>query len=271
MSSVDVNGVTLNYRELGSRDKRTIVFAHTALFGSDVFDHLASELVNSFHLILLDIHGHGESGYRTLLTLEEMTADYYHLLTRLNLSNLIWVGHSIGGMIGMRLALAHPEVIRSLVLIATTARLDPLQVREQAWPLWEMFRAGHREDIVDVAFQLIFAPATHKNQPQLIERYRNKVIDIQDAEGIFQAVSAVFNRSDIGDQIGAINAPTLVIAGKEDMVTSSAESEVIASRIPDAQLAVIAEASHMVVVEKPQEVTQLIREFLKMKKVAGAD
>lgn len=269
MPVIDVNGVALNYREMGSRDKRTVVFAHPMLFGSEAFNHLASELVNDFHLILLDLHGHGESGYRTPLTLEEMTADYDHLLTRLNLTNVIWIGHSIGGMIGMRLALAHPEAIDSLILIATTARLDPPQLHEQAWPLWEMFRDGHREDIVDAALQFNFAPATFKNQPQLIEHYRDKVITYQNAEGVFEAARAVFNRTDISDQIHAIQAPTLVIAGKEDTAISPAESELIAARIPNAQVAIMDDASHMIVVEKPREVAQLIREFLQMKKVAG--
>lgn len=269
MPAIEVNGISLNYRELGSRDKRSVVFAHTALFDSAVFDQLALELVNDFHLILLDIHGHGESGYRTPLTLEEMTADYDHLLTKLSLRKVIWIGHSIGGMIGMRLALAHPEAIESLVLIATAARRDPPQLREQAWPLWEMFRAGHREDIVDVALQLIFAQATFKSQPELIEHYRNQVINIQDAEGIFQAVSAVFSRTDISDQIGEIKAPTLTIAGNEDLLASPAEAEVIASRIPNARLAIIDDASHMLVVEKPREVAQMVGEFLEAKRAAG--
>ena len=63
--------------------------------------------------------------------------------------------------------------------------------------------------------------------------------------------------------------PALVIAGKEDLVTSPAESEVIASRIPNARLAIINDASHMVVVEKPQEVSQILREFLKLKRAGG--
>jgi pimeloyl-ACP methyl ester carboxylesterase len=269
MPVIDVNGVALNYRELGNRDKRTVIFAHPMLFGSEAFDHLASELVNDYHLILLDLHGHGESGYRTPITLEEMAADYYYLLTRLDLTNVSWIGHSIGGMIGMRLALAYPESIDSLILIATTARLDPPWLREQAWPLWEKFRDGHREEIVDAALQFNFAPATLNNQPQLIEHYREKVISYQNAEGVFEAVRAVFNRTDIGDQISAIKAPTLAVAGKEDTAISPAESEFIASRIPNAQLSVIDEASHMLVVEKPREVAQIIREFLKLKKVAG--
>jgi 3-oxoadipate enol-lactonase len=261
----EINGVSLSYSELGSRDRRTIVLAHPMLFGPEAFDHLAAELVNDSHLILLELHGHGESGFRTPQTLDGMTEDISHLLTRLNLTKVIWIGHSIGGMIGMRLALANPELIDSLILIATTARLDPPQLREQAWPLWEMFRDGHREDIVDAALQFNFAPATYKNQPQLIEHYRNFVINFQNAAGVFEAVSAVFNRTDISDEIKSIKAPVLVIAGKEDIAITPAESEVIASRIPNARLSVIADASHMLVVEKSEEVAKLVHEFLSMK------
>jgi len=142
MAVIDVNGVALNYRELGSRDKRTIVFTHlVGLWDSQVFDHLVSELDDDFHIITVDQHGHGLSGFRTPLMLEDMTADYYQLLTKLGLSNVIWVGYSIGGMIGMRLALEHPETISSLILIATNARPDPplLGERKKAGEIKPLF------------------------------------------------------------------------------------------------------------------------------------
>ncbi len=263
MPVIHVNGVALNYRELGNRNQRTIVFSHALLWGSEVFDHLVTELVDDFHIILVDIHGHGNSGYRTPMTLEGMTDDYYQLLTKLDLSKVIWVGFSIGGMTGMRLALQHPEIIDSLILIATTARLDPPQIREQTWKLWEMFRDGHRASIADAALQFFFAPATYKNQPQLVEHYRHKLIDFKQVEGMFEAARAVFERNDIGDEIAVIKLPTLVIAGREDTATLPVESEVIASRISNAQIKIFDEANHMVVVEKQQEVARLIREFLK--------
>lgn len=263
MPVIDVNGVALNYREVGSRDNHPIVFAHAVPFGPEVFDHVVSELSDDSHLIVLDIHGHGGSGYRTPLTLEDMADDYYQLLNKLNLSNVTWVGYSIGGMIGMRLALRHPGTIGSLILIATSARPDPPQLSAQTWQLWEMFRDGHREDIADAALQFFFAPATYRDQPQLVEQYRDKLINLKEAEGIFEAVRAAFNRADISDQISSLKTPTLVIVGKEDVATSPAESERIAARIANAHPAIIDDASHLIAVEKPREVGRLIREFLK--------
>lgn len=271
MPVIDIGGFGHGYRELGNRDKRTIVLAHPILFDSTVFDHLASELANDFHLVILDIHGHGESGYRAPLTLEGMSDDYHQLLTRLDLPNVTWVGYSIGGMVGLRLALAHPEAIDSLILIATTARPDPPQIREQTWHLWEMFRAGHREDIVDGALQFFFAANTFEREPQLVASYRNKVTDCNQVrgEGIFEVARAVFDRTDISEQIGAIKTPTLAIAGKEDLLAPPPELELIASRLPNARLAIVDEASHLLVVEKPEEVAEIIGEFLRGKAAAG--
>jgi 3-oxoadipate enol-lactonase len=262
MPVVNVNDVQLNYRELGNPDKRTIIFAPTILWGVQAFDYLVPEFADDFHIIMVDIHGHGKSGYRLQMTLENIADDFAQLLDRLDLSNVSWVGHSIGGMIGMRLALAHPETINSLVLIATTARLDPPPLREQTWQLWKMFGDGHREDIADAAIEFLFAPATYEKQPKLIEQYRNRLVSFQNVEGIIEAARSVFDRIDIGGKIDSIKIPTLAIAGKDDMATPPTETDFIASRISHAQSVIIEEAGHLLVVEKPQEVSQVIRKFL---------
>jgi 3-oxoadipate enol-lactonase len=262
MPVFDAGGVKITYREMGSRENRTIVLAHSIPFGAEVFDRVVPELVDDFHLVVPDVHGHGESGYRTPLSLEAMTADFHGLLGALERSSVTWVGYSIGGMLGMRLALEHPETVDSLVLIATGARPDAPQLREQALRLWEMFRDGRREEIADPALHAFFAPATHRDQPRLVERYREKLMNLERADGIFEAVRAVFDRTDISDRIGAIEARTLVIAGSDDVAMSPAESEWIASRIPNARLAIVEDASHMIAVEKPLEIARLIREFL---------
>jgi len=87
MPVININEVALNYRELGNRRNRTMVFTHTVLWDAEMLDHLVSEFANDFHLIIVDLHGHGQSGYRTPLTLEEMAEDYHQLLAKLGLSN----------------------------------------------------------------------------------------------------------------------------------------------------------------------------------------
>jgi len=263
MPVLHINGVALTYREVGDRNKRTLVLLHTVLWSADVFDHLIATLAKDFHIIDIDLHGHGQSGYRTPLRIEEMAADYHQFLTQLGLSKVTWIGYSLGSMIGMNMALRYPDLFHSLVLIATNARRDETQLGKQTQQLWDLFRAGHREDIVEPALQLFFARATYAQQPQLVEQYRRAAISFQDVEGIYQAAMAAAARSDVMDQLGAIRAKTLIIAGREDVTSTPAEAEEIAARIPDAQVAIVEDTSHLLMVEKPQEVVQIIREFLK--------
>jgi 3-oxoadipate enol-lactonase len=271
MATKSINGVSLGFRELGSRNNPTIVFAHPVLFDSTVFDRLAAELTQDFHLVLLDIHGHGESGYRSPITLEDITTDFYQLLSELGIARCTWIGYSIGGMIGMRLAITHPILFKSLVLIATSASVDSPQLLRQTETLWRLFRAGHREDVVDAALRFFFAGSTFETQPQLVASHRERINNYShaQAEGIFQVAAAVLDRIDISYQIQSIRIPALVIAGKEDPAAPPEESELIASRIPGAAFAVVDNASHLLVVEQPEEVSALIGDFVRKGKMAG--
>ncbi|MDQ3748922.1 MAG: alpha/beta hydrolase [Acidobacteriota bacterium] len=263
MPTINIKNVPLNYAEAGNSNNHTIVFAHPVLWGAEMFDSMISELAKDFHVVAVDIHGHGQSGYRNSLTLDDMTDDFYRLIEKLDLQNITWFGYSIGGMLGMRLALAHPEKVDSLILVATNARLDAPEIKQQTLQLWEMFRVGHRADIAESALQFFFAQKTFENQPELVELYRNKIANFKEVGGMFKAALAVLDRKDIGDKIGAINIPTLVVAGREDFSASPEEAQFIASRIPNAKLKIIEDANHLLAVEKPREVLEFIRVFLK--------
>ena len=263
MPIIPINDVALRYRELGKRDNQTIVFAHSLLWSADIFSELLTELAKEYHLVIPDLHGHGASEYREAMTLEGMTDDFYVLLRTLGLRKVVWFGCSIGGMIGMRLALAHPEILDSLILMATNAQLDPSTIKAGTLHLWKMFRDGHREDIADAAMKLFFAAKTYRDRPELIRQCRAALVGVKDARGMFAAALAAFNRSDIGSEIHRIKIRTLVIAGREDPAATPVQADFIASRIAGAEVKNIEDASHLVGVEKPLEIAKLVRDFLK--------
>lgn len=79
---------------------------------------------------------------------------------------------------------------------------------------------------------------------------------------MYQAAMAADGHSDLMEQLGAIRTPTLIVAGREDRMATPAEAEEMAARIPNVQVAIVEEASHLLLVEKPQEVAPIIRRFL---------
>jgi pimeloyl-ACP methyl ester carboxylesterase len=240
-----------------------MVFAHSLLWGGDSFSELLTELAKNFRLVIPDTHGHGVSGYRNGMTLEEMTEDFHFLLARRGLQNVIWFGCSIGGMIGMRLALTHPHSIDALILLSTTARLDSPDIKEATLHLWKQFRDGHREDIADAAMTFFFASRTYQERPELIAQYRAEFVGMQDANGMFAAALAAFERSDIGQDINRIKVPTLVMTGREDPAATPEQAEFIAAHIPGAALNIIEDASHLAGIERPLEIAKLVRGFLR--------
>jgi 3-oxoadipate enol-lactonase len=261
MPMIHTRGIALHYRESGNRDNPTIVFAPSLLWDGDSFSELLTALAKEFHLVTVDIHGHGASGYRNAMTLEEITEDFYLLLKKLSRQKVLWFGCSIGGMIGMRLALAHPDALDSLVLMSTTARLDPPEIKEATLHLWKMFRDGHREDITDPAMKYFFASRTYQERPELIAKYRTELVRTKEASGMFAAALAAFDRSDIGGEIHRIKTPTLVITGSEDPAATPAQADFMATQIRGAELEIIEDASHLLGIEKPLEITKLVRDF----------
>jgi 3-oxoadipate enol-lactonase len=165
-------------------------------------------------------------------------------------------------MLGMRMAHKYPDEFAALILIATTARLDPPALREQTWQLWQAFRAGQRATIADPALPFFFAQATFREQPELIGRYRDVIINFPDAENVFQCAVAAFNRTDISEFLPRIVVPTLAIAGREDPAAPPAELQIIAERLPDARLIIVEQASHLLTLEKPRKVAEAMRGFL---------
>ena len=257
-----INGIGLHYQESGNRDHPTIVFAHPLMWGANAFTELLTEIGSDARLLAVELHGHGLSGYRDAMTLEEMAEDCYGLLKELGVGNVTWLGCGLGGMIGMRLALAHPEALDSLVLMATSARPDPSTMKASTLHLWKMFRDGHRQDIADSAMKLFFAPRTYQSRPELIAKCRNELVSTIDARGMFAAALAAFNRSDLSSELQRIKARTLVLAGREDPAATPAQADFVASQIPGAEIQIVDEASQLAGVEKPFEVARLVRNFL---------
>src|SRR5689334_15156391 len=122
MPSIKINNVDLNYYQYNSPNAPTLVFTHSLVWDSSMFDQLIEGLKDDFNIINIDQHGHGLSGYRTPLTLNDMARDYRELLDALNLPAVHWLGLSMGGMVGMRLAHLYPETVLSLTLMDTSAR-----------------------------------------------------------------------------------------------------------------------------------------------------
>lgn len=121
MPHISVNGVTLHYEEQGS-GAETVVFVHGLLMNHRMFDAQIEVLKTNYRCIAFDLRGQGQSEVtRSGYDMDNLTTDTAALIEALQCGPCHFVGLSMGGFIGMRLAIHHPHLLRSLSLLETSA------------------------------------------------------------------------------------------------------------------------------------------------------
>lgn len=263
MPRLSVNGADLYYEEHGS-GPQTIVFAHGYLFSGHMFDAQVAALQDRYRCITFDFRGQGQSAVtRDGYDMDTLAEDAAALITTLGVAPCHFVGLSMGGFVGMRLAARKPELIRSLTLLDTSADPEPAEniPRYRA-----MARAAQLIGVRPIAPRVmpILFGRTFMTDPQRENERRawQRTLGGNNRTGIVRALSGITDRASIYDEIASITAPTLVIVGEQDVATVPEKAQRIAGRIPGAKLVTIPDAGHSSPIEQPQAVTSAITSFL---------
>ena len=260
MPTATVNGSEYYYEEKGSGIP--IVFGNSLLFDHRMWDQQVETLSSRYRCITYDFLGHGGSsvgaeGY----SLEDEAVNLHALMERWGASPAHMVGLSMGGMVDMRLALAHPEDVRSLALLDTSAEEELAERRPQYEAMAAAARAGGPESVVDAVVPSFFSPGFQKSNPDPVAAFRQQFI-ASNIDGIERAVQAVTRRTSVLERISQIKVPTLVIVGSDDISTTPDRAQHIAEGIAGARLETIAGSGHMTAIEQPERISQLLSEFL---------
>jgi 3-oxoadipate enol-lactonase len=258
-----INGARIHYQESGSGPE-TIVFSHGLLMSGAMFSEQVKALDDRFRCITYDHRGQGrsevtESGY----DLDALTEDAAALIRELGAAPCHFAGLSMGGFIGMRLALRHPGLLKSLTLMDTSADPEPEQNKGPYRRLafigrWLGFRPVIRP-LMKIMFGRTFLadPA----QAALRREWKSHLLNLNRV-GTSRAAHGVIDRAGVYDQLNQIRTPTLVLVGDEDVATVPAKAERLARAIRSSELVVIPGAGHSASIEQPEAVTQALSGFL---------
>ncbi len=263
MPRIRVNDAELHYTDTGG-DHEAIVFSHGLLWSGRMFDEQVKALNDRYRCITYDHRGQGQSqitdkGY----DMETLYEDAAALITALNAAPCHFVGLSMGGFIGMRLAARRPELIKSLILVETTADREP----EENIPKYRMLNLVARwlslrlvaGSVMKIMFgQKFLGDPTRTAQREALAQQLMSNHRI----GITRAVMGVITRQGVYDELDRINCPVLILVGDQDVATVPAKSERIHARIPHSTLVIIPGAGHTSSVEEPDAVNNAILEFL---------
>jgi len=260
MPEITVNGARYAYVERGSGPP--VLFVHGLTFDHHMWDDQLEALSPRYRCIAVDLLGHGASASGPAdYTLEDEAENLHALMGELAASPAHVVGLSMGGMIAMRLALAHPEDVRSLALLDTSAEPEVPERRPQYEALAATAKAQGVDTILPAVLPIMFSQEFLQSQPAKVEAYKRRFRQL-DLDGIEAATRAVTRRSDILDRISAIRVPTLVIVGEKDVATTPDKAQNIVQRIAGARLETVPGAGHMTPIEQPERINQLLLDFL---------
>ncbi|MGE5230741.1 MAG: alpha/beta fold hydrolase [Deltaproteobacteria bacterium] len=241
-----------------------LVLGHGMWCTGRMFAGLARPLGSYHRLITVDLRAHGRSGVPSgNWSVADVGEDYRRVLDALGIERAVLAGYSMGGMGALHFALAHPERLRGLVLICTTAAAEAPVRRVQITALAALVAAaGAPEWVTAEAAGATFGRTFRRAYPEVVDEWR-RAISAMPRKALVQALRAVSFRPSLTRHLGEIPTPTLILAGGRDRIAPAKDSLTMAKRLPHAQLQVVRGASHGLPIERPRNVAALIRRFIR--------
>jgi pimeloyl-ACP methyl ester carboxylesterase len=232
------------------RHLRPLVLIHGA-GGSHLYWPAKVRRLKNCRVYALDLPGHGKSKGRGQQTIAAYADHILGWMDAVGLEKALFVGHSMGGAIALHLGLHHPQRVYGLALLSTGARLS---VSPEILTL-----TSHRRTFPAAVQMIVSWAFGSQADPRLVELASQRMIETRST-----VLNADFVACNAFNEISAlpqIDLPTLVLCGQDDRLTPPRSSQFLADQIASAELKMIPDAGHMVMLEKPEAVAAALAEF----------
>lgn len=250
-----IDDIKLYYEDCGIKGQVPLIFLHGVMGSSEIWRPQVDHFRSRRRVIILDLRGHGQSDKpRDRYSITQFSDDLHSLMKTLNTEKAIIVGHSLGGMVALRFALDHQDMVDKLVLIDTAAK--------PAFSAGTKLLLSLSKILMDVSYRSFLKT--------YISRYSDlKDFDLEEAvlklmktprhvtKSCFSAIAGF----DVTSELANIRVPTLIIHGRESS-TPVVLAEYMNEHIPHAELVIIEGAGHAFPKENPDEIWKAIGRFI---------
>jgi 3-oxoadipate enol-lactonase len=257
MPFADVGDTRLHYRTGGDPDRPCLVLSNSLGTDLSMWDAQAAALADDFFVVRYDTRGHGQSATGTgPASIERLGRDVLALLDHLGIARASFCGISMGGLTGQWLGIHAARRLDKLVLANTAARIGSAQ----AWTSRaDQVRGAGMAAVADGAAARWFTAGFIERESGTVARMVGRLRE-QDAHG-YAACCDALAWADLRDTVGRISAPTLIVAGELDPVTTFADGQWLREQIRGARMATV-RASHISNIEAEAAFTGALHEFL---------
>lgn len=235
-----------------------VVFLHSLGSDSSMWRPQAEALAPSHRVVRIDTRGHGGSHAPPgPYTVADLGRDVLEVVDAEGLERFHLVGLSLGGLTALWLSIHHGDRLRSLTAANTAARVADeafWQTRAQA------VREQGLEGIRDAVVGRFFATGFADDRPEWFAEAREAFVG-GDPDGYIGCCGALQD-ADLREDVGAIDVPTLVVGGDEDVATPPGDALWLQAHIGGSHLAVLPRAAHLSNLDQPDLFTQVLRTHL---------
>jgi 3-oxoadipate enol-lactonase len=253
MPFLSIRGAQLYYEDTGGPGE-PIVFSHGLLWNSHTYSRQFEALKGRYRCIAYDHRGQGQSVAPAgqSMDLRTLYEDAVAFIQALGLAPCHFVGLSMGGFVGLRVAARHPELLRSLSLLDTSAGSESLLSLSHYRVLtaaahWIGLRA-----VVDHIMSIYFGRTFLKDPARGAEREELRRELMKNPRGVWRAMEGVITRRGVTEELARIITPTLILVGEEDVVTRPKMAETLHERIRGSRLVRMPNVGHMSNLEQPE-------------------
>lgn len=247
----------LAYKERGKGP--AFILLHGFPLNSGIWEQQLEALSERYRVIAPDLPGHGASPLLPEISIAGMAAEVFRLMDGLHIRRAAVAGHSMGGYVALAMAKQAAERISGLALICTQPGNDSPEARERRYALAEKVEQQGTEALVEAMLPKLFAPGESNGESRTAGMIRKAP-----AQGAQAALKAMAVREEMYQLLPLITVPTLVLTGQEDQLIPPDRSATMAAQIKNAVLVKVAGAGHMPMLERPEMVTDALRDWMEL-------
>jgi 3-oxoadipate enol-lactonase len=260
MPKIPVNGINLYYEISGPEGAPVLVLSNGIMMGTASWVYQKTALEKHLRVLLYDCRGMWQSDHPEVpYSMAQHADDLAGLLEALKIKKAHIAGISYGAEVSMVFGIRFPEKTQSLIVIDGVSEIHPL-LKAQTYP-WLM--AAEKDDpelLLRTSYHMNFAEDWIKANLSFIEASVERYA-LLDMPALARLMRAFYNL-DITNQLTEIKAPTLVIAGQEDLIKGQEYAKIIADQIPGSEIVLVPGSGHALCLEKPAILNTLLLGFV---------
>ena len=259
MPRVRIDSIELQYEISGSGPP--VVFINGLTMDLNGWLLQVEPFGRNYRMVRYDCRGQGGSDRPDMEYSQEMHAeDLSLLLEKLEIPRAHIIGLSNGGMIAQHFALRYPEKTGALVLVDTCSYVDTLlELIIASWI--KSAEAGGGGLRYDVALPYLFSEEFTKKNLERMMALKEMNLALNPVKSVV-SLSKASMRHDLRERVSEIKAPTLIIAGEEDILVPVKYSRILREKIENSTLVILKNCGHVPPIEKPDEFNRIVMRFL---------